>query len=92
MLAMTLAARFEPMGAGKAAAEPEPSARRDIRAQDLMRACLDRIAEREPQVHAFAHLAADAALEHARQLDAGALRGPLHGLPMTIKDILIIMI
>ncbi|MCX7271815.1 MAG: amidase family protein, partial [Burkholderiales bacterium] len=62
-------------------------ARRDIRAQDLMRACLDRIAEREPQVHAFAHLAADAALEHARQLDAGALRGPLHGLPLGVKDL-----
>jgi Asp-tRNA(Asn)/Glu-tRNA(Gln) amidotransferase A subunit family amidase len=62
-------------------------ARREIRAQDLMRACLDRIAEREPQVHAFAHLAADAALEHARQLDAGALRGPLHGLPLGVKDL-----
>lgn len=62
-------------------------ARREITAVDLMRACLDRIAEREPSVHAFAHLAADAALAQAKTLDAGASRGPLHGLPLGVKDI-----
>jgi Asp-tRNA(Asn)/Glu-tRNA(Gln) amidotransferase A subunit family amidase len=63
-------------------------ARRELRAADLVRACLDRIAEREPQVHAFAHLDPDAALAMARALDAGPLRGPLHGLPLGVKDLI----
>jgi Asp-tRNA(Asn)/Glu-tRNA(Gln) amidotransferase A subunit family amidase len=62
-------------------------ARRELTAVDLVRACLDRIAERDPQVRAFAHLNADAALAHARQLDAGAVRGLLHGLPFGVKDL-----
>jgi Asp-tRNA(Asn)/Glu-tRNA(Gln) amidotransferase A subunit family amidase len=63
-------------------------ARRELTAVDLVRACLDRIAEREPQVQAFVHLNADAALAHARQLDAGPVRGLLHGLPFGVKDLL----
>ena len=62
-------------------------ARRELKAVDLVRACLNRIAERDPQVQAFAHLNADAALAHARQLDAGAVRGLLHGLPFGVKDL-----
>ncbi len=62
-------------------------ARRELSALELLRACLDRIAEREPQVRAFAHLDADAALAQARALDAGPLRGPLHGLPLGVKDL-----
>jgi Asp-tRNA(Asn)/Glu-tRNA(Gln) amidotransferase A subunit family amidase len=62
-------------------------ARRELTAFDLVRACLDRIAERDPQVRAFAHLSADAALAHARQLDAGTVRGLLHGLPFGVKDL-----
>ncbi len=62
-------------------------ARRELTAVELLRACLDRIAEREPQVQAFTSLAADAALAHARALDAGPLRGRLHGLPFGVKDL-----
>lgn len=62
-------------------------ARRELSAEALLRACLDRIAEREPQVHAFAHLAAETALAQARMLDAGPVRGPLHGLPLGVKDL-----
>ncbi len=62
-------------------------ARRELTAVDLVCACLDRIAEREPAVHAFVHLAADAALARARELDAGAVRGLLHGLPFGVKDL-----
>lgn len=62
-------------------------ARRELSAEALMRSCLDRIAEREPQVLAFAHLDPDAALVQARALDAGPLRGLLHGLPLGVKDI-----
>ncbi len=62
-------------------------ARRELRAEDLVRACLDHISGREPQVAAFVHLAADAALTTARQLDAGPIRGLLHGLPFGVKDL-----
>ncbi|MDZ4291366.1 MAG: amidase [Hydrogenophaga sp.] len=62
-------------------------ARREIRAVDLVRSCLDRIDEREPEIHAFVHMDADAALEHARRLDTGALHGLLHGLPLGVKDL-----
>lgn len=62
-------------------------ARRELRAEDLMRACLDRVAEREGEVHAFAHLDPDTALAQARALDGGALQGPLHGLPLGVKDL-----
>lgn len=61
--------------------------RRELKAVDLVRACLDRIAEREPEVHAFVQLGADAALARARELDAGTVRGLLHGLPFGVKDL-----
>ncbi len=61
--------------------------RREITAEDVVRACLARIEAREPAVQAWAHLAADAALNQARELDRGALRGPLHGLPIGVKDL-----
>jgi Asp-tRNA(Asn)/Glu-tRNA(Gln) amidotransferase A subunit family amidase len=62
--------------------------RRELSAESLLRACLARIAERDPEVHAFVCLDAEAALAHARALDAGAVRGPLHGLPLGVKDII----
>ncbi len=62
-------------------------ARRELSAEALMRACLDRIAERDAEVQAFVHLDADAALARARVLDAGPWRGPLHGLPLGVKDL-----
>ncbi|MEO5738958.1 MAG: amidase, partial [Variovorax sp.] len=62
-------------------------ATRELSATALMRASLDRIAEREAEVHAFVHLDPDAALAQARALDAGPWRGPLHGLPLGVKDL-----
>ena len=62
--------------------------RREIGAEALLRDCLERIAEREPAVQAFAHLDADQALAQARALDAGPLRGLLHGLPLGVKDLI----
>ena len=61
--------------------------RREITAADLVRACLDRISARDADVQAFIALNADAALAHARQLDAGPVRGLLHGLPFGVKDL-----
>ena len=55
-----------------------------LRPMDLMEACLARIAEREPAVRAFAWFDADA----ARRGAAAARPGPLHGLPIGVKDVL----
>jgi len=62
-------------------------ARRELSAVDLVRACLARIEQRDPDIHAFQCVAAESALAHARSLDSGAIRGLLHGLPIGIKDI-----
>lgn len=61
--------------------------RRELSAEALVRDCLARIADREPRVRAFAHLDAEGALAAARALDAGPIRGPLHGLPLGMKDV-----
>jgi len=55
-----------------------------LTAADLMEACLARIADREPQVRAFAWHDA----ELARKGAAAARQGPLHGLPIGVKDVL----
>ena len=54
----------------------------------VMHACLERIAEREPQVQAFAHLDPAAALAAARALDRRGAHGPLAGVPFGVKDII----
>lgn len=62
-------------------------ATREISAERYLRACLERIDEREKDVRAFAFINRDGALAHARHLDAGAVVGPLHGLTLGIKDV-----
>ncbi len=52
-----------------------------------VRACLDRISEREPQVQAWQHLDMDAALKMARHVDRFG-SGPLRGIPIGVKDII----
>lgn len=63
-------------------------ARREITAEQMARACLERIEEREAAVGAWIHIDPDAVLAQARQLDAGPVRGPLHGLPLGVKDLI----
>jgi len=66
-------------------------ARGVLSAEDYISACLARISEAEKDVHAFIHIDAEHALRQARALDArrrsGQPIGPLHGLPVGIKDI-----
>ena len=62
-------------------------ARREISAEQLVQACLDRITEREPAVQAWSYLNPEAPLAQARQLDRGAVQGLLHGLPVGVKDL-----
>jgi amidase len=54
----------------------------------VARACLDCIAAREPVVQAWHYLDPDAALAQARELDRSNRRGPLHGVPFGVKDII----
>jgi len=62
-----------------------------LSSETLVRACLDRIARREPEVHAWAHFDPDYALAQAQardaELKAGRGTGPLHGVPIGVKDI-----
>lgn len=54
----------------------------------LVRSCLDRIEVRDPQIEAWEWLDPARALAEARQRDAGPVSGPLHGVPVGIKDII----
>src|SRR5687767_1101940 len=56
--------------------------------ESVVRACLDRIEEREKTVKAWAFLDRDLALEQARAADRRELRGPLRGVPFGVKDII----
>ena len=63
----------------------------DLSSETLVRACLERIAAREAEVGAWIHLDESIAFAQARALDealsAGETPGPLHGVPVGIKDI-----
>ena len=63
----------------------------EFKSVDLVEACLSRIAERDEEVQAWTHLDPEFALDQARRLDdireAGHGLGPLHGVPVAIKDI-----
>ena len=63
-------------------------ARRELQAEDLVRSLLEHIDAREPVVRAFAFLDREQLLAQARALDAGAVQGPLHGLPVGVKDVI----
>jgi len=71
-----------------ARAAAQAIAAKKLRAVELVEASLARIAEREPTVHAWAHLDRDLALKEARARDTEAPRGPLHGVPVGVKDII----
>lgn len=57
-----------------------------LTAEALMRSCLERIAQREPQIQAFEHIEGDEALARAQALDRMPPHGSLHGLPFAAKD------
>jgi Asp-tRNA(Asn)/Glu-tRNA(Gln) amidotransferase A subunit family amidase len=59
-----------------------------ITCEAVVRACLERIAAREPEVHAWAHLDPEAALASARAFDRNGKHGPLGGVPFGVKDII----
>ncbi|NKB56051.1 MAG: amidase [Alphaproteobacteria bacterium] len=63
-------------------------AAKEITSEALTATCLERIAAREPDVEAWAHIDPDAALADARARDREAPKGPLHGVPVGFKDVI----
>ena len=63
----------------------------EISSEELVQACLDRIDQVDGDIVAWAQLEPDYALDQARALDAqraaGGPVGPLHGIPVGVKDI-----
>ncbi len=63
-----------------------------LQSREIVAAYLQRIAELDPRLHAFVEVYHDQALALAESRDrerhAGAHLGPLHGLPIAIKDLL----
>jgi aspartyl-tRNA(Asn)/glutamyl-tRNA(Gln) amidotransferase subunit A len=61
-----------------------------VTSTELVTACLARIEVYNPKINAFITVTHDAALAQATVLDAeqraGRLRGPLHGIPIALKD------
>jgi aspartyl-tRNA(Asn)/glutamyl-tRNA(Gln) amidotransferase subunit A len=73
-------------GAGRALREGQTSCVK------ILEQCFNRIDEWEPKIHAWVTLDHDKARDRARNLDdelrSGNDRGPLHGIPIGIKDII----
>ena len=65
-------------------------AAREVSSRAVVDACLARIAEVNPRLHAVVALRTDAALAEADEADRKVSRGepcgPLHGVPFTVKD------
>src|SRR5580704_10725196 len=61
-----------------------------VTSTQLTQACLERIRIYNPKVFAFITVLGEYALTKAAQLDAearaGKFRGPLHGIPIALKD------
>jgi len=65
---------------------------RSITSAAVTERCLEQIAGRDPSINAFITVLADQAREQARAADqeiaAGRYRGPLHGVPISLKDLI----
>lgn len=65
---------------------------REISPVELAKQALTRIAELDPLINAFQRVLADQALAAAQRAEQaiaeGAYRGPLHGVPVAVKDLL----
>lgn len=66
--------------------------RKQISPVELTTACLDRIEQLNPTINAFITVMHDSALAQARkaedEIQAGSWRGPLHGIPIGLKDLI----
>jgi aspartyl-tRNA(Asn)/glutamyl-tRNA(Gln) amidotransferase subunit A len=66
--------------------------KKEVSPVELTRACLDRIEKLNPRLNAFITVTGTAALEDARKAEAeiarGEWKGPLHGIPLAVKDLI----
>ena len=66
--------------------------RKEISPVELTSACLARIEQLNPTINAFITVMHDSALAQARaaedEIRAGNWRGPLHGIPIGLKDLI----
>src|SRR5947208_1014973 len=66
-------------------------AARQLSPVELTRACLDRVRALDDRLHAFVHLTEERAMAEAHAAEAaimaGGPKGPLHGIPIGLKDI-----
>src|SRR4029077_5261466 len=66
--------------------------RKEVSPVELTRACLDRIEKLNPTLNAFITVTAESALAEARaaemEIARGEWRGPLHGIPIALKDLI----
>lgn len=80
----------DPIEFSSAGAMADAVAKKRVSAEELVRACLARIEAVNPRLNAVVQVDPTGALARARELDAALARGdrlgPLHGVPMTIKD------
>src|SRR5947199_10746287 len=65
--------------------------RKEFSPLDLTRACLERIEAVDGKLHSFITVTGDVALKQAKQAEQEFLadkdRGPLHGIPIALKDL-----
>ena len=61
---------------------------RKVTATELVDACLARIEQTDSSVGAFASIQAEEARAEADRLDRGEVSGPLHGVPIALKDLI----
>jgi len=66
--------------------------RREVSPVELTQSCLDRIEKLNPTLNAFITVTAESALAEARaaesEISRGDWRGPLHGIPVALKDLI----
>ena len=66
--------------------------RKAVSPVELAQACIARIERLNPALNAFITVTADQALQQAREAEAeiqrGQWRGPLHGMPLALKDLI----
>lgn len=63
-------------------------ASRSLSAEAVARAFIERVESQEASVQAWTFFDADLVLQQARRLDQGPVLGPLHGIPLGIKDLM----